>query len=137
MGDTPAQRRILALLIAALGLTYGSYRLWDAWSFTSQAREVAGEVVQRDSSQFTIRYFVGDQAFQIQEDLPIARGMAAYRRTEIQPGVQVAVLYNPASPQKARWDSDRIWAFPIVVILVSVLAGLAGLCPDVMFRPFR
>jgi hypothetical protein len=137
MSDTPAQRRILALLISSLGLLYGTYRLWDAWSFTSQAREATGEVVQRDSSQFTIRYIVGEQAFQIQEDLPIARGMSAYRRTEIQPGVQVAVLYDPASPQKARWESDRIWAFPVVVILISVLAGLAGLRPDVMFRPFR
>jgi hypothetical protein len=137
MSDTPAQRRILALLIASLGLLYGTYRLWDAWSFTSQAREVVGQVVQRDSSQFTIRYMVGEQAFQIQEDLPIARGMSAYRRTEIQPGAQVAVLYDPASPQKARWDSDRIWAFPIVVLVIAVLAGLAGLRPDLMFRPFR
>jgi hypothetical protein len=75
MSDIAAQRKIVALLIASLLLPYGIYRLWDAWSFTSQGREVAGEVVQRDSSRFTIRYVVGDQAFQIQEDLPIARGM--------------------------------------------------------------
>jgi hypothetical protein len=137
MSDIAAQRKIVALLIASLLLPYGIYRLWDAWSFTSQGREVAGEVVQRDSSRFTIRYVVGDQAFQIQEDLPIARGMSAYRRMELQPGEQVAVLYDPASPQKARWDSDRIWVFPIAVILVSGLTGLAGLRPDVMFRPFR
>lgn len=131
------QRTIFALLVASLGLPYGIYRLWDAWSFTSRAREVTGEIVERDSSRFTIRYVVEGQAFQIEEDLPIAKGMSRSRRIELQPGVQVTVLYNPAAPQEARWDSDRIWAFPIIVILVSVLAGLAGLRPDLMFRPLR
>jgi hypothetical protein len=131
------QRSILALLIASLGLSYGIYRLWDAWSFTSQARQVAGEIVDRDSARLTIRYIVGGQAFQIQEDLPSTRGMSAYRRMQLQPGAQVPVLYDPASPQKARWDSDRIWAFPIVVVFISVLTGLAGLRPDVMFRPLQ
>lgn len=131
------QKAIIALVIAALGLPYGLYRLWDAWSFTSRARETAGEIVGRDSARFTIRYIVDDQPYQIQETLPSTRGMSGYRRARLQPGVQVAVLYDPASPQKARWDSDRIWATPIVVLFLSVLTGLAGLRPDVMFRSFR
>ena len=137
MIDTPAQKKMVLLVFGLLGLLYGTYRLLDAWSFTSQAREVAGEIIDRDSSRFTIRYIVDGQAFQIQETLPSTRGMSSYRRAQLQPGAQVGVLYNPLSPQKARWDSNRIWAFPIIVIFLSVLTGLGGLRPDLMFRPFR
>ncbi len=130
------QKAIIALLIAALALPYGLYRLWDAWSFTSRAREAAGEIVDRDSSRFTIRYIVEGQPFQIQEDLPSAKG-ASYRRAQLQPGVQVAVLYDPASPQNARWESDRIWAFPLVLLFMGLLSAFAAWRPDFMFRPFR
>jgi Protein of unknown function (DUF3592) len=127
----------VALVIALVGLPYGVYRLWDAWSFTSQAREAIGEIVERDSSQFTIRYAAEGRTFQITENLPSTKGMSGLKRAELQPGVEVTVLYDPVSPQNARWKSDRVWAFPIAVILVSVLAGLAGLFPDVAFRSLQ
>lgn len=131
------QKAIIALVIAALGLPYGLYRLWDAWSFTSHAREAAGEIVDRDSARFTIRYIVAGQAFQIQEALPSTKGMSGYRRARLQPGVQVPVLYDPASPQNARWESDRIWAVPLLVLFIGLLSAFAAWRPEVMFRPFR
>jgi hypothetical protein len=132
-----SQGALIALMIALAGLSYGVYRLRDAWSFTSHAREAIGEIVDRGSSRFTIRYAVGKQTFEIAEDLPSTRGMSALRRTQLQPGAQVPVLYDPVSPQNARWKSDRIWAFPIIVILVSALVGLASLFPNAALRPAK
>jgi hypothetical protein len=132
MGNSGSQlrRKTVLLLLAVVGLSYGGYRLWDAWNFTSHAREAQGQVVDRNSSTFTIQYQVNGQTFQFDERLPSTKGMNIERRMELQPGASVAVLYDPASPANGRWKSRRLWFFPASVLFISALCGIAALLPD-------
>jgi len=129
------QGAIVCALIALIGLPYGTYHLWDFWRFASKAREAQGHVVARDSSTFTIQFTAEGQTFQFEEDLPGTKGMSGQRRSALQLGTAVTVLYDPSSPQKARWKSNRLWVFPLAILFISVLAGLAALFPDFMSRP--
>lgn len=135
MPTSSGQRRqgaIICVLIAALGLPYGAYGLWNYWNFASKAKEAAGQIVARNSSTFTIQYTVNEQTYQIDEDLPNTKGMSGQNRIALQPGKAVMVLYDPMSPQSARWQSDRLWLFPVAIIFVSALAGLGALFPEFM-----
>jgi hypothetical protein len=58
-------------------------------------------------------------------------------RRELEPGHSVPVLYDPAQPAHAKWDSTRIWEFPATITALAVLAFAAALFPDVMYRPLR
>jgi hypothetical protein len=128
------QGAIICVLIAALGLPYGAYGLWDYWSFASKAREAAGQIVARNSTTFTIQYTVDQQTYQIDESLPNTKGMSGQNRIALQPGKAVTVLYDPMSPGSARWQSERLWLFPLAILFVSGLAGLGALFPDFMSR---
>jgi Protein of unknown function (DUF3592) len=138
---TPQELRrqgiIIGLLIAMLGLPYGTYCLWDFWRFISRAQEAQGQIVARDSTTFTIRFEAEGRTFQIEEDLPSRRGTAGLQRMVLQPGATVTVLYDPSSPQNAKWKTERLWVFPVAIILVSTLAGLVALFPDFMSRSWR
>ena len=140
MTTTQGLRRqgiIISLLIAVVGLPYGTYHLWEYWRFASKAQEAQGRVVARDSSTFTIQFAVDGQTFQIAEALPGTKGMAGQRRSALQPGAAVTVLYDPSSPQKARWQNNRLWVFPLAIFLISAIAGFSAWFPDLMSRPLR
>lgn len=138
---TPQGRRrpriIIFLLIAVVGIPYGAYHLLDYWIFAFKAHEAPGQVVARDSSTFTIQFAVDGQPFHIDEALPGTRGMGRPRRSEVQPGFAVMVLYDPSAPQKARWKHDVNWAFPLAILLISAICGLAYWFPDAASRPLR
>lgn len=134
------QRRrgvIIFLLIAAVGMPYGAYHLLDYWRFAFKAHEAPGFVVARDSSSFTIQFAVNGRTFQIDEALPGTKGMGRPRRSEVQPGFAVMVLYDPSSPQKARWKNDRNWLVPLATLLISAICGLAYWFPNAASRPLR
>lgn len=101
------------------------------------AQEAQGQIVARDSANIIIQFEVGGRIFEIQEALPSTRGAAGLQRVKLQVGTMVPVLYDPSSPQNARWRTERLWVFPVAIILVSVLAALAGLFPDFMSRSWR
>lgn len=128
---------IIGLILACLGIAYATWLLLDYAQFLAKARETPGEIVARNSSDFTIQYQVDGQTFQIEEKLPSTKGMSGLRRMGLQPGVEVTVLYDPGAPQKAKWKSDRLWVFPAAFLFVCVLAALAALYPNAMRRPLR
>jgi hypothetical protein len=132
-----SQGIIIGWVIAVLGFTFGAYRLLDTWSFMSRAHEAQGIIVARDSHVFTIQFEADGQTYQIEEDLPSTRGMSGQTRMQLQVGTPVSVLYNPASPGKARWKASRLWVFPLAMIIVAIIAALCCLFPDFMSRPWR
>ncbi len=135
--DRRTQGRIVAGVIAVCGFIFGTYRLLDTWSFVSRAQEATGVIVARDTRIFTIQYEVAGQSYQIDEDLPSTKGMSGLTRMRLQVGTPVPVLYDPSSPEKAKWKDARLWVFPLAVLAVSVIAAFCSWVPDVMFRPFR
>jgi Protein of unknown function (DUF3592) len=133
----PRGRIIFLIALSLVGLAFGAYRLFDFWAFSLTASETEGQIVARNSASFIIEFNANGQTFRITEDLPSTKGMSGLTRTRLQPGTKVSVLYDPSTPRRARWNDKRNWAFPLAIIFVSVLAGLAGLFPDVANRPFR
>ncbi len=127
-----SRRRIIWLVVLAIaGFVYGSYLMWEMISFNMTAIETDGRVVGRAGSKFTIKYIVDGRSFLITEDLPGTKGMSGLKSAALRPGARVRVLYDPASPVNGRWKSDRNWVFPGAVMLVSLMAGLAGMFPNV------
>ena len=131
------RRRIIFLIVlSVIGFAYGVYRLCDFGVFRIRAVETQGQIIARDGSQFTIQYNVNGSAYLITEDLPSTKGMTGLKRMKLQPGVTVSVLYDPLSPAHAKWAAERNWVFPLAIMFISLLAGFAGLFPDVVSRPF-
>jgi hypothetical protein len=62
---------------------------------------------------------------------------AAHRVQQLRPGNSVPVLYDPALPTRAKWDSTRVWALPAAIMAVAVIAFGVAMFPDVMARPLR
>jgi hypothetical protein len=118
------------IAIAVCLFIYGIYLLHDISSFTSKASSTTGQIVARDGTRFTIQYMVDGRAFQIEESLPSTKGASISEREKLQPGVAVPVLYERSSPGNARWGAARNWFFPELLILLSILFGLAGFLPD-------
>ena len=138
--DYHSQRRgrtIFLIALSLVGLAFGVYLLWDIWAFSLTASETEGQIVARNSASFIIEFNANGRTYQITEDLPSTKGMSGLTRIKLQPGTKVSVLYDPSTPSRARWDDKRNWVFPLAVIFVSVLAGLAGLFPNLANRPFR
>ena len=136
--QTPQRRRIILLIVLSVGgLTFGAYRLWDTWAFNLLAAETQGQIVARNGLTFTIQYVVDGRTFQITEDLPGTKGMSGTTRMQLHVGAMVPVLYEPSSPNNARWEAERNWVFPLGILFVSVLAGFAGLFPDIAGRSIR
>ncbi len=130
------QRKPAFIILSVLGLIYGAHLLWNIIGFTSAASETQGRIITRDNFTFTIQYTVNGKTFQITEDLPSTKGMSGMKRMKLQPGSTVTVLYDPSSPGNAKWNANRNWVFPLAVIFVSLLAGFAGLFPDIALRSF-
>ena len=133
----PRGRIIFLIALSLVGLAFGVYRLWDIWAFSLVASETEGQIVARNSASFIIEFNANGQIFRITEDLPSTKGMSSLTRTKLQPGTKVSVLYDPSSPSRARWNDKRNWVFPIALIFVSILAGLAGLYPNLAKSPLR
>ncbi len=133
----PRGRIIFLIALSLVGLAFGAYRLLDIWAFSLTASETEGQIVARNSASFIIEFNANGRTFQITEDLPSTKGLSGLTRTRLQPGTKVSVLYDPSSPSRARWNDNRNWVFPLVVILLSVLVGLAGLFPNFANRSFR
>ena len=133
----PQRRRIIFLIVlSVIGFTYGVYRLWDFRTFSISAVETQGQIIARDGSKFTIQYNVKGSTYLITEDLPSTKGMSGLKRMKLQPGVTVAVLYDPLSPANAKWAAERNWVFPLVIIFLSLLSGFAVLFPDIVRSAF-
>ncbi len=130
------QRKTVFIILSVIGLIYGAHLLWNIVGFTLAASETQGKIIARDNFTFTIRYIVDGQTFQITEDLPSTKGMSGVKRMKLQPGTTVSVLYDPSSPGNAKWNANRNWVFPFAVIFISLLAGFAGLFPDIALRSF-
>jgi hypothetical protein len=128
-------RIVFLIILSAIGLPYGIYLLSDYIFFTSLALETQGQVVARDGSNFTIQYTVEGQTFRIKHSLPSTKGMTGLERARIRPGATVSVLYDPSSPGDGRWNAHN-WVWPLVVIVLSVICGLAGFFPDIARKPF-
>ena len=137
MPGSTVNRKPVLIILSLIGLAYGAYLILDIVGFTSTAEETQGRIIARDSFTFTIQYEVNGQTYQIRQDLPSAKGMSGINRMKLQPGVAATVLYDPSSPQNARWKSNRNWVFPIAILFVSLLAGFGGLFPQVALRSFR
>jgi Protein of unknown function (DUF3592) len=133
----PRGRTIFLIALSLVCLAFGVYRLWDIWAFSLTASETEGQIVVRNSASFIIEFNANGQTFQITEDLPSTKGMSGLTRTKLQPGTKVSVLYDPSTPIRARWNNKRNWVFPLALIFVSVLAGLAGLFPNLANSRFR
>lgn len=123
-------RKVLLTLIAVGAFLYGTYRLWDIWNFSRNAREAQGLIVDRTSNQFAIQFTLDGKTYQIEETLPSTKGADIEARMRLQPGAYVTVLYDPAEPQNARWKSERNWAFPVALCAISVLCGLGAYRPS-------
>lgn len=130
------QRPIVAVL-AICGFVYGVYMLASAWAFGRTAQRVQGLIVDRDGTHFTVEYRVNGQALQLTEMLPSAKGMSGMTRRELQPGNSVPVLYDPAAPTRAKWDSNRVWGWPAAIIAVATLAFCAAMFPRRQLSPSR
>ena len=128
-------RIMLLIVFSGIGLVYGMYLLFNYFSFISSASEIQGQVVAREGSHFTIRYVVDGQTFHITEPLPSTKGMSGLERARLRPGAMVTVLYDPRSPANGRWNANN-WIWPLVVIALSILCGLAGLFPNAMRGSF-
>ena len=127
-------KNIYLIVLSLAGLIYGAYILWDFVAFAMNAEKTQGQIIARDNLTFTIQYSAEGQSYRITQDLPAAKGASGLERMSLVPGAEVAVLYDPAVPSKGRWDANRNWLFPALVILVSTLVGLAGLFPDIAHR---
>lgn len=123
-------RKTLLTFIAVVAFSYGAYRLWEFWSFSRDAHETQGVIVDRTSNQFTIQFTVDGRSYEIEEDLPSTKGADVEMRMRLQPGVYVKVLYDPESPQNARWKSARNWAFPAALCAIGIMCGLAAYRPS-------
>ena len=132
----PRQRKIGLIIASIAGLIYGTSILWNFTAFSWRASETQGRIVARDSFTFTIQYAVDGRTYQIQQDLPGTRGMSGIKRMQLQPGAAVTVLYDPSSPGDARWKSNRNLVFPFAVIFIALLAGFAGMFPELALRSF-
>ncbi len=136
-GNKTMTRRPFLLVISFIGIAIGAYLLLDFESFSSEASETEGQIVARDGVRFTIEYTVDGRMYRITEDLPSAKGMSGLSRSKLQPGSKVIVLYDPSSPGNARWQSSRNWIFPVLVLLLAVLAGVGGLFPGIFAKSLR
>jgi hypothetical protein len=129
--QTSTKPRIVFLIILSIiGFAYGIYLWSDYFIFTLSACETQGLIVSREGSSFTIQYNVEGQTFQIKQGLPSTKGMSGLKRAKLQPGATVSVLYDPMSPGDARWNA-HIWVWPLIVIILSMLTGVAGFFPDI------
>ena len=132
----PRKRKRAFIIASIAGLIYGVYLLWDFTGFSLRASEIQGRIVARDHFTFTIQYVVDGTTYHIQQELPGTKGMSGIKRMKLQPGAVVTVLYDPSSPGDARWKSNRNLVFPFAVIFLALLAGFAGLFPDIALRSF-
>ncbi|MFZ1082973.1 MAG: DUF3592 domain-containing protein [Candidatus Kryptoniota bacterium] len=128
-------KNILFIILSVIGLFYEIYLLSDYLVFTLSASETQGQIIARDGTSFTIQYTVEGHTFRIKHDLPSTKGMSIIRRERLRPGATVAVLYDPLSPSNARWNADN-WLWPLIVIFLSILFGLAGFFPDLARKSF-
>jgi Protein of unknown function (DUF3592) len=135
LAKSQKRRLVFLIILSAIGLLYGIYLSSDYFIFTSSALETQGQVVARDGSTFTIQYTVAGQMFQIKHSLPSTKGMTGLERARLRPGATVSVLYDPSSPGDGRWNAHN-WVWPFVVIVLSVICGLAGFLPDIARKPF-
>jgi Protein of unknown function (DUF3592) len=129
MGSWDGKKALLTV-IAVVAFSFGAYRLWDIWNFSRNALEAQGVIVERTSNQFTIEFTANGRSYQIEEELPSTKGADVETRMRLQPGVYVTVLYDPDSPQDARWKSARNWVFPGALCAIGVLFGLAAYRPN-------
>ncbi len=130
-GNQTMTRRPFLLVLSFIGIAFGAYLLADFESFSSEASETEGLIVARDAVRFTIEYTVDGRTYRITEDLPSAKGTS---RRKLQIGTKVSVLYDPSSPGNARWHNSRNWIFPVLVLLVAIIAGVGGLFPNIFRR---
>jgi hypothetical protein len=125
------QRPIVAVL-AICAFAYGVYMLLSVWSFMRTAHTVQGLIVDRDNAHFTVEYMVNGRALQLTESLPSTKGFSGMSRRKLRPGNSVPVLYDPALPSRAKWDSNRIWVFPAAIMFMASLVLCAALFPNAM-----
>jgi len=126
---------LAVLAICAFG--WGVYMLLAAWSFSRTAHRVQGLIVDRDNANFTVQYMVNGQMLQLTEALPSTKGMSGMTRQQLRPGNSVPVLYDPALPTRAKWDSNRVWALPAAIMAVAMIAFGVAMFPNLMARPLR
>lgn len=113
------------------------YMLVAAWAFARSAHRVQGLIVDSDNASFTVEYRVNGQTLQLTESLPSTKGMSGLTRMQLRPGNSVPILYDPALPSRARWDSNRAWGLPVAIMALATIAFGAAMFPDFMARPLR
>jgi len=128
---------VTLLILACIGIAYSCWLLLGYVHFAGEATETQGVVVARDSIRFTIEFQVDGQTFRIEEDLPSTKGSSGLERVRLRPGAEVTVLYDPASPQNAKWKSNRLWIFPVAILALSSLGGMVALFPNARRRSSR
>ena len=118
---------VTLLILACSGIAYSCRLLLGYVHFAAKATGTQGVVVARDSIRFTIEFQVDGQTFRMEEDLPSIKGSSALERVRLRPGAEVTVLYDPASPQNAKWKSNRLWIFPVAILALSSLGAMVAL----------
>ena len=122
----PHDPKSLFIIIAStIGFAAGIYLLWDYLSFTLMADETQGQVVAIGDHFFTIQYNVEGKTFRIKEHLPKYGGMSM--------GRTVSVLYDPESPDNARWSHNN-WTYPFIWIALSIFWFFSVLYPKIFGR---
>ena len=122
MNSANASSRYLLWSIAILGGLYAVLSLGRTAVFTSRAEQIQGVVSARGPATFTIDYEVQGQRFSIEVPLPRVKG-SSKKRSSLQPGASVTVLYDPRTPARGVWKSNREWVFPTAILVVSLLAA--------------
>ncbi len=115
-------KSVFIIAASIIGFTIGLYLLWDYLSFTLMADETQGQVVAIGDHYFTIQYKVEGQTFRIKEHIPKWGGMSM--------GRTVSVMYDPLSPNNARWNNNN-WTVPISVIGLLIVWFLVGFYPTI------
>ena len=76
-----------------------------------------------------IQFRVGEKAYRFDEALPSSHGSSAQTYRRLVPGTAVTVLYDAASPNHAKWKSNRIWEFPLLLGFMFPLGIRASFDP--------
>lgn len=124
MNDLPSlrQRSFVVIVIFLIIFVFSTINLISTFLFTFNAREAQGQVIVSQPFKAIIEYEVDGQKLQFSESMKRSFLPGATKYTI---GTPVNVIYDPSNPQKGRLK-DRIWIFPIIMFIVSLIGVLGS-----------
>jgi len=117
------QSRPLVVAIGIISLAVGAYSGVSALHFVATSVATKGVIVGRGGSTYTVRFDLDGHAVEFESTMPTTKGFA---RSKVQVGREVEVRYRRDAPGNARVVGSALWAFPLAMMVIGVLAIAAS-----------